>query len=830
MKMKKIIMICAVTVLFLVLADGNAHGADPNLPADFPEIVITKTADAAPGVFIGTMGSGWFPYSVVLDRSGYPLFYSKMQRLTRFVQPNGLIAVNNFWTGTFDFKDETFAVVDSSKMTPGNRLDTHDVKLLPNGHVLLIGKEYRYIDMSQIVAGGRPDASVAGDTIQEFDADKQVIFEWHSFDHIPITDSFHDLTRKSIDYAHINSAALDPLDNTILASLRTTSEIVKVSRSTGEVVWRLSGKGNNFTFIGEHEENAPYYTVGQHDVTRLLNGNLLYFDNGNIRGGGINPCDRDYSRAVEYYLDEVDMTATLVWEFRHTPDISAGCTGFAKRLDNGNTVVDWGCAIPSSGTICTEVSPSGEIVYEMSFPEPGPNASMTKQEWNSPDLVTSQTHLNIEAGQTYDSASTGVSVTVNNLTGSASNNGLVIKKHRDATRFPRFSGKAPQLLVKRVTMAGFGIAYLYLDATFDTQDLAINEPNQLTVYHRPYVGQGEFTALATTFDDINETLTVMNASLGEFVFGYPDAPEIPLQPILYAPEDLAMVNQAQPVVFQWTPRGFGRSYHLQVSTDAYFNNLTVDESGLKKCGYELTSVDPGTTYYWRVNTTNYGGTSGWATRTFTTVPPMVKVTVPNSCDNWNRGLDYFIEWNDNLVEDVVLELYKGETFVKTIRKVASIGAYEWEVDLALEPGCDYSIKVKSSDNEAIFDMSRAFCIDTNAPDDTTPPEFELSVTPAILWPPNHDMVLITPSLTVNDDIDPSPDVSLVGIVANEGDNTVGDGHTSDDIQICEDGSIYLRAERSGTGSSRIYTITYEAVDACGNVTFRNATVMVPHDR
>ena len=71
-------------------------------------------------------------------------------------------------------------------------------------------------------------------------------------------------------------------------------------------MWRLGGKMNQFTFIGEHPENAPYYTVGQHDVHRLANGNLLYFDNGNISGGGVTPNDRTYCRAVEYALDEAE--------------------------------------------------------------------------------------------------------------------------------------------------------------------------------------------------------------------------------------------------------------------------------------------------------------------------------------------------------------------------------------------------------------------------------------------------------------------------------------------------------------------------------------------
>jgi streptogramin lyase len=124
--------------------------------------------------------------------------------------------------------------------------------------------------------------------------------------------------------------------------------------------------------------------------------------------------------------------------------------------------------------------------------------------------------------------------------------------------------------------------------------------------------------------------------------------------------------------------------------------------------------------------------------------------------------------------------------------------------------------------------------------DTTPPEFTLSVTPTTLWPPDHKMVLITPVWTVTDKCDRSPNVSLISITMNEGDetntfdgiydNTVGDGHTIKDIQVTSDVSIYLRAERSGTGAGRIYTITYRAIDYSGNVTIQSATVTVLHDK
>ncbi|MHC4112156.1 MAG: hypothetical protein ACYSUY_13870, partial [Planctomycetota bacterium] len=76
MKTKKIIIICAVIVSFLGLANGNAYGVDPCLPDDFPELDIIWTDKAAPGVWIGNLGKKK-GYRVVLDNQGYPLFYSK---------------------------------------------------------------------------------------------------------------------------------------------------------------------------------------------------------------------------------------------------------------------------------------------------------------------------------------------------------------------------------------------------------------------------------------------------------------------------------------------------------------------------------------------------------------------------------------------------------------------------------------------------------------------------------------------------------------------------------------------------------------------------------
>jgi len=107
-------------------------------------------------------------------------------------------------------------------------------------------------------------------------------------------------------------------------------------------------------------------------------------------------------------------------------------------------------------------------------------------------------------------------------------------------------------------------------------------------------------------------------------------------------------------------------------------------------------------------------------------------------------------------------------------------------------------------------------------EDTTPPEFNLSVTPKTLWPANHKMIKITPTWTATDLCDPSPEISLVNITMNEPCNPA-------DIRITPDGSIYFCATRSGNSKGRIYTLTYEACDASDNCTVKTATVTVPHD-
>ncbi len=151
------------------------------------------------------------------------------------------------------------------------------------------------------------------------------------------------------------------------------------------------------------------------------------------------------------------------------------------------------------------------------------------------------------------------------------------------------------------------------------------------------------------------------------------------------------------------------------------------------------------------------------------------------------------------------------------------------ITLSLEPAGPYPLGETSVTLTVSDGQESATCEATVTVEDVTPPEFSLSVEPNVLWPPNHTMVEITPTWTASDNCDESPDVTLVSITSNEEDDAKGDGHTSDDIQV-DDNGIWLRAERSGKRAGRVYTITYQAVDGSGNVTVQSATVSVPHDQ
>ena len=294
-----------------------------SVPSDFPKVTITINSNSSPGYLFLDTGNGSKPYTMILDNNGLPIWYRRGRMENFKTEQNHLITgyLDSPLGGFYAF-DQNFNYVQTFQTTNGYLTDRHELKVLTDGSYLILGVRLNTVDMSKYVAGGRTNAVVTEGVVQEFTAAGELIFQWRAWDHYDIRDG-------TADFPHFNAIDIDE-DGHILVSARHLSETTKINRNTGEIIWRLSGRKSSFTFLNDPLNGTSY----QHSISALGNGRYMVFDNGNNH----NP---QVSRAVEYQLNLTNRTATMVWQFRDTPEKFSGFMGNAQRLPNGNTLINW---------------------------------------------------------------------------------------------------------------------------------------------------------------------------------------------------------------------------------------------------------------------------------------------------------------------------------------------------------------------------------------------------------------------------------------------------------------------------------------------------------
>jgi hypothetical protein len=315
-------------------------------------------------------------YQMILDKDGRVVFYREVAGFFAGdfkLQPNGQISFCG--DGKFYLMDSTFTVVDS--VTTGNNIDfdIHDLQILPNGHYLILGNEdvTRNLSSYHIFLGngtaGSSNATVRAFVVQELDTAKNVVFEWHSIDHFAFddVDNYWLTDVSNVDWTHVNSVEVD-YDGNLLVSSRHFDEITKINRADSSIVWRLGGKRNDFNFV-----NDSAMFLSQHDARRLSNGNLTLFDNGRAT----TPIH--FASSKEYQLDEVNMTATLVWSHSEGPGHWSRSQGNTQRLHNGNTLTSYGNLVPTP-TVFNVVDSLQNKVFEVVFPD----SQITYRSFNFP--------------------------------------------------------------------------------------------------------------------------------------------------------------------------------------------------------------------------------------------------------------------------------------------------------------------------------------------------------------------------------------------------------------------------------------------------------------
>ncbi len=238
----------------------------------------------------------------------------------------------------------------------------HDLLILPDGKVLYLAERTTKVDDS--ANGGGPETNVTGDVIRLWDQRSGTTEElWSAFEHLSIADRVVWGDGQPKRWTHFNSVQMGPRGNIVVSS-RNRNQVISISPDFGSVEWYLDGP--NATYRIKDPADRFYR---QHTASQLPNGNILMFDNGTGRPeeeGG------EYSRALELALVDYEGTAVKVWEYRPSPDIFSTRISSAFRMENGNTLVNFGTTpdVTRQPITLVEVDREGQELWKLEMTGP----------------------------------------------------------------------------------------------------------------------------------------------------------------------------------------------------------------------------------------------------------------------------------------------------------------------------------------------------------------------------------------------------------------------------------------------------------------------------
>lgn len=265
----------------------------------------------------------------------------------------------------------TGKIVDNLAAGPVNGFPHRALLLRPDGKILYAAWTYRVID--DTANDGDAETLVEGLALRAWDQETGLSTElWNAFDALGtdhrggwatgnIASYPNEVTLQEhtppIRWSGANSLQIGPRGN-IIVSIPNFSQVISISPDFQRIEWKLGGPESTFTF----EDPADRF-YRQHTAQQLPNGNILMFDNGRNRPeeeGG------NYSRALELALNDYDLVARKVWEYRHAPDLYAVNRSSAYRLENGNTLLNF----VTDPRVVVEVAPDGTEVFKANISGP----------------------------------------------------------------------------------------------------------------------------------------------------------------------------------------------------------------------------------------------------------------------------------------------------------------------------------------------------------------------------------------------------------------------------------------------------------------------------
>jgi hypothetical protein len=353
----------------------NAFHSRPDLRPPTVTVTAQRTLETTgrgdpPFLFLGPGPVSLSPSEqygpLIVNREGMPVWFRPVPaglEVTNFFPSSyqgepvlvwwqGKVLQSGYGQGEAVLLDATYREIARVQAANGRSMDLHALTLTPQGTALFTCYP-QAVPMNLSSIGAPRDSEVLEPIIQEVDiATGSLEFEWQGLQYIPVSAS-EEPHAEPYDYLHINSIQQLP-DGNLLVSGRHTWAIYKLDRSTGEVIWTLGGKRNDFRM-------GPGTRFSwQHDAGRVSPQVLTVFDNG-TNGPVVS---EPHARGLVLEIDEPGRTVTLRHAYTPPRRLLPSSMGSVQILPSGRVLVGWGVDSEVS-----EFAPDGTLLFDAALPE-----------------------------------------------------------------------------------------------------------------------------------------------------------------------------------------------------------------------------------------------------------------------------------------------------------------------------------------------------------------------------------------------------------------------------------------------------------------------------
>lgn len=341
-------------------------------------VTISPVGPGGPMILDGRGNLVWFK-QLKAPTVAANLRLQRLGRRTVLTWWQGPVTPSAFGLGEGVIADSSYRTIRIVHAGNGYAMDIHEFTLTPERTALFTIYSPVLVHLPGTPAGKLSPLLDA--IVQEVDIDTGlVIWEWHSYGHIPLADSYATPANStSYDAFHINS--IQPLaGGRVLISARDTSAVYEIRRAGGRILWTLGGKASTFR-LGR---GARFWF--QHDAQVLPGGEVSLFDD---EAGP--PMKAPSSRALFLRLDRRRRLATVARQYRRPENTSAQSEGSVQTLANGNVFAGFGAQ-----PFFSEFSRSGRLVFDASLPQDDGSYRAYRFRWNArpsnrPDVAARRT-------------------------------------------------------------------------------------------------------------------------------------------------------------------------------------------------------------------------------------------------------------------------------------------------------------------------------------------------------------------------------------------------------------------------------------------------------